>query len=152
MGYLIISRNVRRYQTHYRWQFFFQEDSALLYRACNTVQLLQRSRLIQHLSEKCDFLCFPVLPGSAESHVIWDSIVKYLLTAYFIGNISTEKISKSVHVCQSYSKTKVWRFSETRCRFLRLTNILTYLLTYLLIKTDTVNKSCSIKAKFHYAS
>jgi len=28
MGYLTISTNVRRYQTHHRWQFFFQEDSA----------------------------------------------------------------------------------------------------------------------------
>jgi len=27
--------------------------------ACNTVQLLQRSRLIQRLSEKCDFRVFP---------------------------------------------------------------------------------------------
>jgi len=26
--------------------------------------------LIQHLSEKMRFSCFPVLPGSAEAHVI----------------------------------------------------------------------------------
>jgi len=32
------------------------------------------------------------------------------LIAYFIGNISAKKISKSVHVCQSYSKANVGRF------------------------------------------
>ena len=47
MGYLTISRNVRRYKTHHRWHFFFQEDSALVHMhcACNSMQLLQRSRL-----------------------------------------------------------------------------------------------------------
>jgi len=48
----------RRCQTHHRWQFFCQEDSALVQCACNTVQLLQRSRLIQHLSENVNFV-FP---------------------------------------------------------------------------------------------
>jgi len=27
VGYLTISTNVRRYQTHHRWKFFFQEDN-----------------------------------------------------------------------------------------------------------------------------
>jgi len=45
MEYLTISKNVRRYQTHHRWQFFIQEDSAQVHCACNTIQL----------SEKCDF-------------------------------------------------------------------------------------------------
>jgi len=40
--------------------FFFQEDSTQVHCACNTVQL----------SEKCDFLCFFILPGSAEAHII----------------------------------------------------------------------------------
>jgi len=52
MGYLTISTNVRCYETHHRRQFFFQEDSALVHCACYIVQLLQHSRLIQHLSEK----------------------------------------------------------------------------------------------------
>ena len=39
--------------------FFVQEDSALVHCACNIVQLLQRSRLIQNLSEKCDFHISP---------------------------------------------------------------------------------------------
>jgi len=50
------------------------------------------------------FSCFPFLPGSAEAHVIWGDILKRLLITYFIGNISAKKMSKSVHVCQSYSK------------------------------------------------
>jgi len=39
--------------------------------------------------------------------------VKSLLIAYFIGNISAKNISKSIHVCQSYSKPKVGRFWDT---------------------------------------
>jgi len=31
---------------HYRWHFFFQEDSAVVRCACNTVQLLQSCRLL----------------------------------------------------------------------------------------------------------
>jgi len=61
------------------------------------------------------FSCFLILPGSAEAQVIWGGIVKRLLIAYFIGNISAEKISKSIHVRQSYGKPKVGRFFETRC-------------------------------------
>ena len=37
------------------------------------------------------FSCFRVLPGSAEAKVIWGGIVKHLLIAYFIGNISVKK-------------------------------------------------------------
>jgi len=36
------------------------------------------------------FSCLPVLPGSAESQVIRSGIVKRLLIAYFIGNVSTK--------------------------------------------------------------
>jgi len=61
------------------------------------------------------FSCFCILPA-AEAQVIWGGIVKRLLIAYFIGNISAKKISKSIHVRQkSYSKPKVGRFFETRC-------------------------------------
>ena len=56
------------------------------------------------------FSCFRVLPGSAEAQVIWSGIVKRLLIAYFIDNISAKKISKSINVHQSYSKLKVGRF------------------------------------------
>ena len=88
-GYLTVSTNVRRYQTLHRWQLFFQEDSALVHCACNTVQLLQRSRLA--FEWKMRFSCFPILPGSAEAQVIWGGILKHLLIAYFIGNISAKK-------------------------------------------------------------
>jgi len=72
--------------------------------------------VIQHLSEKCNFRIFPlyqVLAGSAEAQVIWGGVVKRLLAAYFISNISAKKILKSVHMCQSYSKPKVGRFLDT---------------------------------------
>jgi len=59
------------------------------------------------------FSRFRVLPGSAEAQVLWGGIVKRLLIAYFIGNISAKKISKSIHVRQSYSKPKVGRFWDT---------------------------------------
>jgi len=39
-----------------------------------------------------------------EAQVIWGGILKHLLIAYFISNISAKKKSKSVHVCQSCSK------------------------------------------------
>jgi len=66
MGYLTISRNVDAIK-HITDD---KEDSALVHCAYSTVQLPQRSRLKQHLSEKCDFSYFPVLPGSAEAQVI----------------------------------------------------------------------------------
>jgi len=47
--------------------------------------------LIQHLSEKMRFSCFPVLSGTAEAQATWGSTVKRLLIAYFIGNISAKK-------------------------------------------------------------
>jgi len=68
------------------------------------------------------FSCFPVLPGSAEAHVIWGGIAKRLLIAYFISNISAKKISKCVHVCQSYSNANVGRFFEIECIYICLTS------------------------------
>ena len=107
-GYLTTSTNVRRYQTHYTPQMtiFLSERQRTVHCACNTVQLLQRSRLIQHFSEN-RLSCFLVLPGGVEAKFIWGGILKHLLIACFIGNISAKNISKSVHVYQSYSKPKV---------------------------------------------
>ena len=66
---------------------------------CNTIQL-----------SEIWFSCFRVLSGSAEAQVIWGGVVKRLLIAYFIANITAKKVSKSIHVRQSYSKPKVGRF------------------------------------------
>jgi len=63
---------------------------------------------------KMQFLCFTILPGSAEVHVIWGGTVKHLLTAYFIGNISAKKISKCVHASK-LRQTKGGTFFETQC-------------------------------------
>jgi len=40
---------------------------------------------------KMQFLCFSILPGSAEAQVFWGGIVISLLIAYFISNISAKK-------------------------------------------------------------
>jgi len=98
VGYLAIWTNVRRYQTHHRLELFLsgrQRTGALC--VCVT----------QSNWVKMWFLCFPILPGSAEAQVIWGGILRRLLIAYFISNISAKKIWKSIRVCQSYSKPKV---------------------------------------------
>ena len=59
--------------------------------------------LVQHMSRKMQFTCFPVLPGSAEAQVIWGGIVKRRLIAYFIGNISAKNIKIRSHV------SKLWK-------------------------------------------
>jgi len=56
------------------------------------------------------FSCFPVLPGSAEAQVIWGGILKYILIAYFIGNISANK-----HQNSCVSELGGAFFFETRC-------------------------------------
>ena len=100
VGYLTISTNVRRYQTHHRWQLFSFRKTAHRCILCVT----------QSNWGKMWFLRFRVLPGSAEAHVTWGGTVKRLLIAYFIWVTFLPKISKSIHVCQSYSKAKVGRF------------------------------------------
>jgi len=80
--------------------FSFQEDSAQVHYACNAVQLC----------EKCDFRVFPFCQASAEAQVIWGGIVKRLLIAYFISNISAKKCQNSFMCVKSYSKPKVGRF------------------------------------------
>jgi len=78
-----------------------QADGNALIQQCTNTALVQQ------------LLRFPVLSGSAEAQVIWCGIVKCLSIAYFIGNISAKKVSKSVQMCQSYSKPKVGRFWDT---------------------------------------
>ena len=69
--------------------FFFQEDSAQVHCVCNTIQL----------SEICDFRVSPFCQVT-EVQVIWGGIVKRVLIAYFIGNISAKKNIK-IHSCES---------------------------------------------------
>jgi len=86
--------------------FFFQEVSAQVHCVCNTIQL----------SEKCDSRVSPFcqVMQKWEAQVIWGGIVKRLLIACFIGNISAKKCQNPL-VRQSYSKLKVGRFFETPC-------------------------------------
>jgi len=68
---------------------------------CNSIQLSEN--VIFRISPFCQ-----VVQKHSTSYLRW--IVKYLLIAYFIGNIFANKISKSIHVCESYSKPTVGRF------------------------------------------
>jgi len=78
--------------------FFFQEVSAQVRCACNTIQLNENW-----------FSCFPVLLGSAEAKVIWGGIVKRLLIAYFIGNISAKKC-QNPFMCVKVIASQRWDF------------------------------------------
>jgi len=49
------------------------------------------------------FSCFPVFPGSAEAQVLWGSVVKRVLIACFIGNIS----AKNMKICTTFTYVKV---------------------------------------------
>jgi len=53
------------------------------------------------------FSCFPVLPGSAEAQVTWGSILKHLLIAYFIGNISAKKY-QNLFMCVKVIASPRW--------------------------------------------
>jgi len=134
------------------------EDSALVHCACNTVQLLKRSRLpfywtmptngpelnalttrfwesyssvsMSHESKrlkksssdwlnyciwvKMHFLCFPLLPDSADVQVIWGGTVKCLLIAYFISNISAKKYQNLFTYVKVIASQR-WDVFETRC-------------------------------------
>jgi len=63
---------------------------------------------------KMPFLCTPLLPGSAEAQVIWGGIVKCLLIAYFIGNISVKIHSRVSKLQQAKGGT----FFQTRCSWI----------------------------------
>ena len=76
------------------------------------VEFLQCTNRPTAFEWKMQYSCFPVLPGSAEAQIIWSGILKclWLLTS---SVTFLPKISKSVHVCRSYSKPKVARFWDT---------------------------------------
>jgi len=105
MEYLTVSTNVSRYQTHHRWQFFVQEYSAQVHCVCNTIPV----------EWNMWFLCFGVLPGSAEAQVTWGGIVKRLLIAYFLSNISAKKC-QNPFICVKVISCQRWDVFETRCR------------------------------------
>jgi len=98
MGYLTNWTNVDAIKHITDDKFSFRKTAHC---AWNTVQLQHCSRLIQHFSEKCDFCVSPfchVVQKHKLFEVAYESIL-WLPTLHFC-----QKISKSVHVCQSYSK------------------------------------------------
>ena len=104
MGYLTISTNVRPYQTHHRWQVFSSRKTA--------------HRCIVYVTQsnwvKVWFSCFPVLLCSAEAQVISGGIVRRLLIAYFIGNISAKKY-RNPFMCVKVIASQRWDVFETWC-------------------------------------
>jgi len=60
------------------------------------------------------FSCFCILPRSAKAQVIWGGIVKRLLIAYFICNISTKKC-QNPFMCVKVTASQRWDVFETRC-------------------------------------
>jgi len=53
------------------------------------------------------FSCFCILPGSAETQVIWGGTVKCLLIAYFIGNIYAKKC-QNPFMCVKVTASQRW--------------------------------------------
>ena len=86
-GYLTISTNVDAIK-HSTDDNFSLKKTALCVQHSPTAAALSTNTAFEW---KMWFSCFPVLPGSAEAQVIWGSILKHLLIAYFIGNISAKK-------------------------------------------------------------
>jgi len=65
------------------------------------------------------FSCFPVFPGSAEAQVVWGGILKHLLVAYFIGNISAKK-NQNLFMCVKFIASHRWDvFWDTVYMYLR---------------------------------
>jgi len=78
--------------------------------ACNTVQLLQHSRLIQHLREKCDFRVFPFCQV-VQKHKLFEVELQSIFWLHTLLVTSLPKIVKiRLCVCYSYSNYKVGRF------------------------------------------
>ena len=67
------------------------------------------------------FSYFSVLPGSAEAQVIWGGILKHILIAYFIGNISAKKCQNlfmCVKVIASHRWDVFWDTGQVSVEFI----------------------------------
>jgi len=87
MIYLTMSTNVDAIKHITDDNFSFRKTAHCVQHS-STAAVLSANTTIEW---KMWFLCFPILPGSAEAQVIWGSILKHLLIAYFICNISPKK-------------------------------------------------------------
>jgi len=96
--------------------------------------------LIQRLSDKMRFLCFPALLGSGEARVIWGGTVKLILIVYFIRNISAKNIKMCSRVSKLWqTKGGIGRFIETRCILNTIIHIFTQCATFIYHFTRNVN-------------
>ena len=70
------------------------------------------------------FSCFRILTGSAEAQAIWGGIVKRLLIAYFIGNISAKIY---IHYIYIFGGSCPWRnFARCKIHFSSKSCVLLY--------------------------
>ena len=90
---------------------WFRESYSIVSVSCESKRLKKsNSWLNSGIWVKRRFLCFSVLPGSAEAQVIWCGIVICLLIAYFISNISAKKYQNPFPMSGSYSNPEVGCF------------------------------------------
>ena len=117
MEYLTISTKVGAIKSN-TWQMTI----FLSRRQCTGALSLQHSltavAVLTNITfeSKMRFLCFHVMPGSAEAQVIWGGILKHLLIAYSLSNISAKKY-QNLFMCVKVIASHRWDgFFETRCR------------------------------------
>jgi len=107
MGYLTISTNVDAIK-HITDDVIFlsgrQRTGALYMLHSPTAAVLSTNTAFEW---KMWFSCFPVLPRTAEARVIWGDILKHLLIAYFIGNISAKEY-QNLFMCVKVIASHRW--------------------------------------------
>jgi len=81
--------------------------------------------------------------------VRWGGKIKHLLTAYFLRNTSAKKLSKSIHVCQSYSKTNSDTFFETQCTRTKNVHVITNYSSHNLSVTQQQRKMLAAEIQYH---
>jgi len=108
MVYLTISTNVDAIKSN-TWQMTIflsgsQRTGALCLQHSLTAAAVSTNTAFEW---KMPFLCFPILPGSAEAQVIWGGILKHLLIAYFVSNISDKKY-QNLFMCVKVIASHRW--------------------------------------------
>jgi len=91
MGYLSISTYLDATKHSTDDNFSFRKTAMCLQHSPTAAALLTNTSF----QWKMWFSCFPVLPRISEAQVIWCGILKHLLIAYFIGNISAKKVKRN---------------------------------------------------------
>ena len=103
-------RKKKKIERNYRMKILW---SALLHRATIIKPVTGWSPAMQQysiLNEKMLFLCLCISPGSAEALCIWGKKKQSTFDCLLYQQQSCQKLSKSIHVCQTNSMTKYLHF------------------------------------------